>query len=124
MRWFKFLALLVLLLAAVPEGVNAQGPRPSTGLAPLSWASFSPASWEEVYDQNGHHWLADWNVSYCYDQHYTPGDWQTCESGYGCISSWTWWLNNPSKLGVPETWRSIWPGAQTLSNYIATCYFN
>jgi len=120
-RWFKLLALLVLLLAAVPEGVGAQGPQPLTPPQPMSWANFSPQNWEYV---DGGHWLAVWSASNCYNQHYTPGDWQTCGSGYGCISNWTWWLSNPSKLGVPSTWRSVWPGAQTLNNYIATCYFN
>ena len=82
----------------------------------------SPYRWEYV---EGGHWLVVWGQIQCYDQHFVPGDWQTCGSGYGCISNWTWWLKYPeSKLGVPSTWRSIWPGAQALYNYIATYYFN
>ncbi len=85
------------------------------------WSTAHPYRWEYV---EGGHWLAVWACTHAYNQHYVPGDWQTCASGYGCISSWTWWQQYPeAKLGVPSHWRSIWPGAQNLNNYVATCYF-
>jgi hypothetical protein len=129
MRWAKIIfILLVLALQLLGIGTKAAlaaGPQPFAPPKPEWWAGFTPYRWEHVIDQKGDHWLAVWGEIQCYDQHYTPGDWQTCDSGYGCISNWTWWLQTPeSKLGVPSTWRSIWPGAQDLNNYTATCYFN
>jgi len=133
MRRIKFLSvlvLLVLLLGTGPGTAMAQNPplidSPAGGFAPPQpegfWGTAHPYRWEYV---EGGHWLAVWRLWWCYDQHFVPGDWQTCYSGYGCIDQWTWWLSYPeSKLGVPSTWRSIHPGAQILSNYIATGYFN
>lgn len=129
--------LIILLLGCwliVPQtaGVaGAQGvasppsPRPSTsGPQPDWWGVGSPYRWEEVNDQNGHHWLAVWAAQQCYNQQYTPGNLLTCVPIYGCIDSWAWWLKYPeSKLGVPETWRNILPGAKNLSNYTASCFY-
>lgn len=133
MRRIKFLSVLVLLallLSTVPGAVLAQDPPPVSSLVGRPtppqpegfWGTAYAYRWEYV---NGGHWLAVWRLWWCYDPHFVPGDWQTCGSGYGCISSWTWWLQYPeSKLGVPSHWRSIWPGADEISNYIATGYLN
>jgi hypothetical protein len=106
--------LVVLLLSASLSTALSQEPKGW-------WATTNPYRWEYV---EGGHWLAVWSGTHGYDQHFVPGDWQTCFSGYGCIDSWTWWLLYPeSKLGVPSTWRSVWPGAKNLNNYIATCWY-
>lgn len=125
MRKLKLLlvfTLLVLLLSTGPGVVlakkSADGPTPPQ---PKWWATTHPYRWEAV---NEEHFLAVWSGTHGHNQHYVPGDWQTCFSGYGCIGSWTWWLLYPeSKLGVPSTWLSLWPGAENLDNYIATCWY-
>ena len=122
--------LLVLLLIVGLSAALAQEPPPGDSTVapelpppqPLWWATTHPYRWEEV---DGHY-LAVWSGIYCHNQHYVPGDWQTCFSGYGCIDSWTWWLKYPeSKLGVPSHWRDYWPlsDAKNLNNYIATCWY-
>ena len=133
MRRVKFMSvfvLLALLLSALPGAALAQEPPPvgpyANGPAPPQpagwWERNRPYRWEYV---EGGHWLAVWNGYWCSDQHYLPGDWQTCPSGHGCIGSWTWWIRYPeSKLGVPSHWRSIWPGAKDLGNYEAYGYFH
>lgn len=130
MRNCKILSIFILfmLLATLGQSLaTAQEPQPK--ILPDSpqprggYVTAHPYRWEKVIDNNGTHWLAVWSGTYGHNQHYVPGDWQTCYSGYGCISSWTWWLSNPeSKLGVPGTWRSIHPGAKNLNNYTATVY--
>lgn len=114
----KVRVLLLFVLVALLLGASLST---ALGQEPEWWATTHPYRWEYV---EGGHWLAVWSGTYGHNQHFVPGDWQTCFSGYGCISSWTWWLLYPeSKLGVPSTWRSVWPGAQNLSNYIATCWY-
>lgn len=123
-------ALLALFLSIGASAIQAQEPPPITptatkprpsGPQPLWWATTHPYRWE---NPSPGEWLAVWGGSDGHDQHYVPGDWQTCASGHGCIDSWTWWLQYPeSKLGVPSHWRSIWPGAKNLNNYIATCWY-
>jgi hypothetical protein len=89
------------------------------------WVNAHSYRWEEVNDNGDTHWLAVWRLWWCYDQQFVPGYLLTCWSGWECIDNWTWWLHHPeSKLGVPSTWRGIQPGAQNLSNYLATGYFD
>lgn len=121
--------LLALLLSAETGVLLAQGPPPVTpspnklspsGPQPLWWGTVYAYNWE---NPSPGEWLAVWRWAEGHDQHYVPGDWQTCGSGYGCIGSWTWWETYPkSKLGVPSHWRSIWPGAKNISNYTALCW--
>ncbi len=121
LKLVSLFVLLALLLSAAPAAIAQQPANRPGPPQPQWWATTHPYRWEYV---EGGHWLAVWGGTDGYDQHYVPGDWQTCFSGYGCIDSWTWWLKYPeSKLGVPSTWRSTWPGATNLNNYIATCWY-
>jgi hypothetical protein len=133
MNRLKVLVMLMLLIfllanqslmAQDPPLMDAPGDDPAS-VQPLGyWVNAHPYRWEQVHDEQGVHWLAVWRLWWCYDPHYLPGNWMTCVSGWGCIGDWTWWLHHPeSKLGVPSTWRTVTPGAQNLSNYIATGYF-
>jgi len=126
-RYAIYLLLVLSMLAMPMVPVFAQSPlnnnthEARVGAPPQPqgwWGTANPYRWEYV---EGGHWLAVWACTHAYNQHYIPGDWQTCASGYGCISNWTWWMQYPeAKLGVPSHWRSLWLGAQNLNNYIAT----
>ena len=126
-KLFSWFVLLVLLLSAGTNITMAQEPLPVTPSAnklsppgPRWWGTVYAYNWE---NPSPGEWLAVWRWAEGHDQHYVPGDWQTCGSGYGCIGNWTWWQIYPeSKLGVPSTWRSIWPGATSISNYTALCW--
>lgn len=123
-----------VILAAPP---SSREDRLSPRLVPDWYGTCAASFWRHLTEQgqtcpawspagNCHH-LATWTRPYGNNPHYTGsgGDSATCASSHGCISQWTWWLRTPeSRLGVPKSFYFIGIGPMTISNYIASVWYD